>query len=458
MSTNKLWGGAFSATASPELDQFWSSISFDNRLAEYDIAGSIAHATMLGDTGIITHDESHQIIKGLESILEDYRYGKIEFKASDEDIHMNVERHLHERIGTIAGKLHTARSRNDQVALDMHLYVRDQAQKTTLLLKGLINALISKAEENSEAIMPGYTHLQRAQPVLFAHHLLAYGWMFVRDITRMNAVEASSSRSPLGAGAIAGTTHPINRRQVADLLEMSGIYPNSMDAVSNRDYVVEMLSGNALIAAHLSRLCEEIILWVSSEFSFIRLSDAYCTGSSMMPQKKNADLAELVRGKTGRIYGSLLTMLTILKGTPLTYNKDFQEDKECLFDSVDTVQQSLHHITGMIATMATRPENMLKATREGFLNATDVADYLVKKGIPFRETHEIAAKIVSHCHAGGKTINDMTLEEFKTFNPLFSADIFEAIDITTIVNRRTSYGGTARSAVLQQLEEIKRAF
>lgn len=457
MSNKKLWGGAFTENASQELDEFWGSIKFDYRLAEYDIQGSIAHATMLGDTGIISKQESAELIAGLKSILEDCRNDKIEFKTSDEDIHMNIERHLTEKIGAVAGKLHTARSRNDQVALDMHLYVRDMSQKTIALLKNLIAAFVSQAEKNLDTIMPGYTHLQRAQPIIFSHHLLAYAWMFLRDVKRIEAVAESASLSPLGAGAIAGTTFPINRQQVAELLGMHGAYANSMDAVSNRDFVIEMLMANSLIAAHLSRLCEEIILWVSSEFGFIKLSDAYCTGSSMMPQKKNADLAELVRGKTGRVYGDLMTMLTIIKGTPLTYNKDFQEDKECLFDSCDTVQQSLFHITGMIETMAARPDNMLKATQQGFLNATDVADYLVRKGIPFRETHEIAAKIVAFCYSKGRIIDDLSIEEFQSFNPLFTADVYEAINIQNVVNRRQSYGGTARTSVEKQLAEIKTA-
>lgn len=455
MSNKKLWGGAFKESASQELDEFWGSIGFDFRLAEYDIQGSIAHAKMLGDNSIITKDEQKQLIDGLKSILEDCRNQKIEFRTSDEDIHMNIERHLHEKIGAVAGKLHTARSRNDQVALDMHLYVRDISQKTIQLLKELIAAFIQQAEKNLDTIMPGYTHLQRAQPIIFSHHLLAYGWMFMRDIKRVEAVFESASVSPLGAGAIAGTTFPINRHQVAETLGLKNVYPNSMDAVSNRDFVIEMLMANSLIAAHLSRLCEEIILWISTEFAFIKLSDAYCTGSSMMPQKKNADLAELVRGKTGRVYGDLMTMLTIIKGTPLTYNKDFQEDKECLFDSCDTVQRSLFHITGMIETMSARPESMMKATKEGFLNATDVADYLVRKGIPFRETHEVSAKIVAFCYSQNRIIDELTIEEFTTFHPLFDQDIYEAIDIRNVVNRRRSYGGTAKESVMMQIEEIK---
>lgn len=455
MSNKKLWGGAFSATASADLDEFWSSIGFDHQLAEFDIRGSLAHADMLGKTGIISAEEKDAIVGGLQALLQDAKDGKIEFRTSDEDIHMNIERLLTERIGAVAGKLHTARSRNDQVALDMHLYVREASLQTTALLRGFVEALIHQAEQNLDSVMPGYTHLQRAQPILFAHHLLAYGWMFMRDIKRIEAVHESASLSPLGSGAIAGTTFPIDRQYVAENLGLSGCYPNSMDAVSNRDYILEMLAANSLIAMHLSRLCEEIILWVSSEFGFVKLSDAYCTGSSMMPQKKNADLAELVRGKTGRVYGHLFGLLTILKGTPLTYNKDFQEDKEGLFDSCDTVQKSLFHLTGMISTMEARPDNMMKATEEGFLNATDVADYLVRKGIPFRETHEIAAKIVAFCYEQKRTINDLALEEFKNFHEAFDDDIFAAIDIRSIVNTRQSYGGTARLSVEIQLKELK---
>lgn len=453
--SNKLWGGAFTKSADHQLEEFWGSIHFDHRLADIDIAGSIAHAKMLGATGIIAKHESEQIIAGLESIRTDIQDGKTEFRSDDEDIHMNVERLLHSRIGPVAGKLHTARSRNDQVALDMHLFVRQESEKTILLIRDLIKALIVQAEGNINSIMPGYTHLQRGQPVTFAHHLLAYGWMFHRDIQRMENVLGSVSLCPLGAGALAGTTFPIDRDFVAKELGFQGIYMNSMDAVSNRDYVVDLLMANAVVASHLSRFCEEIILWVSSEFGFVKLSDAYCTGSSMMPQKKNADLAELVRGKTGRVYGALTTMLTVLKGLPLTYNKDFQEDKECLFDSVDTVQQSLFHITGMIQTMESAPKKMLKATKEGFLNATDVADYLAAKGVPFREGHEVAAKLVAHCFAAHKTLEDLTLDVFKSFNPVFEQDIFQAIDIRTVLNRRTSKGAPAEGAVKEQLKCLR---
>jgi argininosuccinate lyase len=453
----KLWGAGFEATANPALEAFWNSIMFDKRLAAHDIMGSIAHAEMLGKTGIISELDAKKIVKGLKSILADAKKGKIDFRLADEDIHMNVERILHERIGAVAGKLHTARSRNDQVALDMHLFTREACGEIIGLLSGLVDALASKAEQNIGAVMPGYTHLQRAQPVLFAHHLLAYAWMFRRDIRRLENVIESVAACPLGSGALAGTTFPIDRTQTAKALGFERPYPNSMDAVSNRDYVVELLAANALIAAHLSRLCEEVILWVSSEFGFVTLGDAYCTGSSMMPQKKNADLAELVRGKTGRVYGALTTMLTVLKGLPLTYNKDFQEDKECLFDSVDTVKQSLFHITGMMKTLKARPDKMLKATKEGFLNATDLADYLVGRKLPFREAHEVAAKLVRYCLERGKTLEELPLAELKKFSPLFGQDVYNAIDVNTVVARRESFGGTAEAAVRAQLALLKKS-
>lgn len=453
--SKKLWGGAFDATADAGLEKFWNSIGFDHRLALLDVTGSIAHAEMLSKTGIISEAESRAIIDGLKGILQDVKAGKIEFRLEDEDIHMNIERHLTERIGAVAGKLHTGRSRNDQVALDMHLFVRQSCAETVGLLKALAAALLKQAETNLDTIMPGYTHLQRAQPVSFAHHLLAYGWMFLRDIRRLRDCHEGAGLSPLGAGALAGTTFPIDREFTAKKLGFNAPYPNSMDAVSNRDHVVELLMADALIAAHLSRFCEEIILWSSSEFGFVALPDAYTTGSSMMPQKKNADLAELVRGKTGRVYGSLFTMLTVLKGLPLTYNKDFQEDKECLFDSVDTVQQSLFHIAGMVGAMKSRPEKMLEATQKGFLNATDVADYLAGKGMPFREAHDVAAKLVKHCLEKGKTLDQLSEAEFKAFSPLFDAGIHAAIDIRNVVARRTSFGGTAPSAVAVQLAAIK---
>lgn len=456
-SSKKLWGGAFTQSADAALQDFWNSIGFDHILAEYDITGSMAHAGMLGRCGILTADEAKTIIAGLEELLVEARNGTLQFQPEDEDIHMNIERLLHAKIGAVAGKLHTGRSRNDQSAVDMHLYVRHAAIKIARLLRGLIGALFEQAQANTATIMPGYTHLQRAQPVLFAHHLLAYAWMLSRDMTRMRHCLHAVRLSPLGAGAIAGTTFAIDRADTAQALGFAGVYENSMDAVSNRDHIVEMLAANALIAAHLSRFCEEIVLWTSAEFGFVRLSDAYCTGSSMMPQKKNADLAELVRGKTGRVYGHLMSMLTVLKGTPLTYNKDFQEDKECLFDSVNTVQQSLLHLTGMVQTMQARPDKMLKATIEGFLNATDLADYLAHKGLPFRQAHEVVGRMVAHCLEHDLALTDLSLAQMQGFNDLIDADVFEALAIETVVARRTSQGGTSPQAVADQIKAFSAA-
>jgi argininosuccinate lyase len=456
MSQNKLWGGRFTEKASESLDQFWNSIGFDYRLAPYDVRGSIAHARMLGATGIIPREDSERLIQGLRDVLSDVEAGRIEFRLHDEDVHMNVERILSERIGKeIAGKLHTARSRNDQVALDMHLFVLDQCGRTIDLLRTLQAAFLNRAEVYSSVIIPGYTHLQRAQPVLFAHHLLAYFWMLQRDIDRLQSCRRRADLSPLGAGAIAGTTFPIDRQMVATELGFSGIYPNSMDAVSDRDFVIDMLMANALIAGHLSRFCEEVVIWMSSEFSFIRLSDAFCTGSSMMPQKKNPDLAELVRGKTGRVYGSLMTMLTVLKGVPLTYNKDFQEDKECLFDSVDTVQQSLFHLAGMVAKLTVDGKSVQRATVSGFLNATDVADYMVRKGVPFREAHEAVGGLVGYCLEQDKPLEHLTLEEFRQFGAVFEADIYEHLKLETVVGRRNSAGGTSPAAVKLQFTQAR---
>ncbi|BDC53091.1 argininosuccinate lyase [Bryobacterales bacterium F-183] len=451
----KLWGGRFSETADESLDNFWNSIAFDNRLARQDIRGSMAHAAMLAKQGIIPQADADAIRAGLEGILKDVEDGSIEFALTDEDIHMNVERILHERIGaSAAGKLHTARSRNDQVATDMHLFVRDEACKETIaLLHGLQTALREKAAEYANVIMPGYTHLQRAQPVLFGHHLLVYVWMLQRDIGRLMDCYKRANLSPLGAGAIAGTTFPIDREATAQELGFSGIYPNSMDAVSDRDFVIETLFCNALIAGHLSRFCEEVILWMSNEFGFVGLSDKYCTGSSMMPQKKNADLAELVRGKTGRVYGALFAMLTVLKGVPLTYNKDFQEDKEGLFDSVDTVQKSVFHLTGMVKGMVVKPDVTRKAASAGFLNATDVADYLAKRSVPFREAHEVTGKLVAYCLKNGKELDQLTLEELRGFHASFENDVYADMDLDNVVNRRNSAGGTALPQVQKQLEQ-----
>jgi len=455
----KLWGGRFSEIADESLDNFWNSIGFDHRLARYDIRGSMAHAAMLAKQGIIPESDNDKIQAGLREILTDVEAGKIEFSLTDEDIHMNVERILHERIGPeAAGKLHTARSRNDQVATDMHLFVRDEACRGTIeLLHGLQQALQEKAVEYADVIMPGYTHLQRAQPVLLGHHLLVYLWMLQRDIGRLEDCYKRANVCPLGAGAIAGTTFPIDRQATADALNFATIYPNSMDAVSDRDFVIETLFCNALIAGHLSRFCEEIILWMSNEFGFVALSDKYCTGSSMMPQKKNADLAELVRGKTGRVYGSLIAMLTVLKGVPLTYNKDFQEDKEGLFDSVDTVQRSLFHLTGMVRTIRVNAAVTRKAASAGFLNATDVADYLAKRGVPFREAHEVTGKLVAYCLKHGKELDQLTLEVLQQFHRNFDHTVYADIDLDIVVNRRNSAGGTSSTQVQAQLQQATAA-
>ncbi|MEJ0062083.1 MAG: argininosuccinate lyase [Alphaproteobacteria bacterium] len=451
----KLWSGRFSESASESLEDFWNSIGFDQRLAAFDIRGSIAHARMLGAQGIISAEESTALIAGLEGLAADLAEGKIEFARGDEDIHMNIERLLHERIGPAAGKLHTARSRNDQVALDMHMFAREACAETARLLLGMQKALLKLAAEQGDAVMPGYTHLQRAQPVLFGHHLLAYVWMFQRDIGRMQDCRKRANISPLGAGALAGTTFPIDREATARELGFEGIYPNSLDAVSDRDFAVELLAANALVAAHLSRFCEEIILWMTGEFGFIALGDSYCTGSSMMPQKKNPDLAELVRGKTGRIYGALIAMLTVLKGTPLAYNKDFQEDKEGLFDSVDTVQKSLFHLTGMLATLRVKRDAMHAAASKGFLNATDVADYLAARNVPFRAAHEIAGKLVRLCLDAGKELHELTLPELQKFSAAFADDVYAAMDLNNVVGRRTSAGGTAPAQVAMQTNQAE---
>jgi argininosuccinate lyase len=446
----KLWSGRFTEVASASLDQFWSSIRFDHRLAVFDIQGSIAQARMLGKTGIVSREESAQLIAGLEQIRAEFEAGTLVFSEQDEDIHMNVERLLHEKIGATAGKLHTARSRNDQVALDTHLFVRENCVTTIELLVRFQKILHAKAEAALGVIVPGYTHLQRAQPVLFSHHLMVYFWMMQRDIDRAQDCWRRANVSPLGAGALAGTTFPIDRQMTAKELGFASVYPNSMDAVSDRDFVVDCLSANALIATHLSRLCEEIVLWMSSEFGFVTLSDAFCSGSSMMPQKKNPDLAELVRGKSGRVYGALIGLLTTLKSLPLTYNKDMQE-REGLFDSVDTVQGSLLHLGDMIAGMKINESKTLRAVEEGFLDATDAADYLAKRGVPFREAHEVIGKLVRLCLDSGRKLRDLTPQELQAHSPAFGADFHQHIDLATIIGLRQSEGGTSPDRVKDQL-------
>jgi argininosuccinate lyase len=450
----KLWGGRFTASADDFAESFGASIHFDYRLAPYDIQGSIAHAEMLGATGIIPPDEASAIIQGLQTLLERLERNELEFSPKDEDIHMNIERHLTELIGPVAGKLHTARSRNDQVALDLHLFVRDHLLEIVRSSYTLQHTLIEKAQAHLDVVMPGYTHLQRAQPVLFAHHLLAYAQMCQRDIDRLCDLWKRVNVLPLGAGALAGTTFPIDRKLVAKLLHFDAVYTNSMDAVSDRDFALEFLNASATIMMHLSRLCEEIVLWSSGEFGFIELHDSLSTGSSIMPQKKNPDFAELIRGKTGRVYGSLIALYTVMKGLPLTYNKDMQEDKEGVFDTLDTVLGSLRLTADMIRTLTVKPDTMRTSAAGGYTNATDAADYLAKKGLPFREAHEVVGKLVRHCIEHTKDLSQLSLEEFTAVSPLFEDDIYQAIELETVVKRRATLGGTARSAVTEQLQSL----
>ncbi|WP_425059853.1 Argininosuccinate lyase [Sporomusa carbonis] len=440
---SKLWGGRFAKNTDVMVEEFTSSISFDSRLYRQDIAGSIAHAKMLAQCGIISQEDATLIIDGLNGILADIEAGKFSFEVALEDIHMNIEKRLTERIGAAGGRLHTARSRNDQVALDTHMYVREQVAEIAKLLFDLEQAVIDTAERYPDVIMPGYTHLQRAQPILFAHHMMAYFFMFERDFRRLSGVWESADIMPLGAGALAGTTFPIDREFVARELKFSRIYENSLDAVSDRDYILEFLSFASILMMHLSRLSEEIILWSSTEFSFIELDDAHCTGSSIMPQKKNPDVAELVRGKAGRVFGHLMAMLTVAKGLPLAYNKDLQEDKEGLFDTIDTVKFSLTVYAAMLRGMRVNGGIMRQALKTDFSNATDMADYLVKKGLPFRQAHEVVGKCVAYCLGKQKTLTDLTLQEFQQFSPLFASDILDAITVETCVASRNSLGGTS---------------
>ncbi|WP_304458332.1 argininosuccinate lyase [Alicyclobacillus sendaiensis] len=453
----KLWGGRFSEDTNQLVLEYTASISFDQRLFPYDIRGSIAHARMLGQTGILAPHEARAIIDGLESLLAEYEAGKLAFRLEDEDVHMNVERLLTERIGDVAKKLHTARSRNDQVALDMHLWARDAVDELLAGVKRLERALLRAAEAHLDVIVPGFTHLQRAQPVLLSHHLLAYVWMLVRDERRLRALRDEIDLMPLGAAALAGTTFPIDREMVAEELGFTRLYENSMDAVSDRDYLLGLLFNCATIMTHLSRLAEELVLWSSEEFGWIELADAYATGSSIMPQKKNPDVPELVRGKTGRVYGHLMGLLTVLKGLPLAYNKDLQEDKEGAFDAVDTVVPALELMAGTIETMKVRRERLQHAFARDFSNATDLADYLVRKGLPFREAHEVVGRLVADALAKGTNLAGLTLEEMRARSSLIGEDAYEALDIARVVEARQSRGGTAPSAVRLQLALAKEA-
>lgn len=449
----KLWGGRFQKTTDALVEEFTSSISFDQRLYKQDIQGSIAHARMLGKCRIISEEDVRQIVAGLEEILQDIESGNFSFEIALEDIHMNIEKRLTERIGAAGGRLHTARSRNDQVALDMHMYLKEEIKEIAGLLLCMQETILELAGRHLHTIMPGYTHLQRAQPITFGHHMMAYFFMLQRDMERLQLCYEHTDLMPLGAGALAGTTYPIDRHFVAEQLGFANLYENSIDAVSDRDYILEFLSFASVCMMHLSRLSEELIFWSSTEFNFIELDDAFCTGSSIMPQKKNPDVAELVRGKTGRIYGHLLAMLTTAKGLPLAYNKDLQEDKEGLFDTVDTLKTSVAIYGAMLQKVSVNREVMLEVLRRDFSNATDMADYLVKKGLPFRQAHEVVGKTVFACIDSGKVLTDLTMEEFKSFSPLFTEDILEVLKIENCVSARRSYGGTAPEAVEQAMRK-----
>jgi len=455
----KLWGGRFGKNTDKLVEDFTASINFDCRLFEEDITGSIAHCRMLAKTGILTSEESEKIINGLEEITEEIRQGKLEFKAELEDIHMHIEKRLIEKIGPLGGKLHTARSRNDQVSLDMHLYLKKEIIKTVRLIAGLQKSLMVLAKNNMEAIMPGYTHLQRAQPVLFSHHLMAYFSMLERDAQRFKENYKRSDIMPLGAGALAGTSFPLDREYTAELLGFENIYENSMDAVSDRDFVLEYLSNSSILMLHLSRLCEDIILWSSSEFDFIEIDDAFCTGSSIMPQKKNPDVAELVRGKTGRVYGNFFSLLTVMKSLPLTYNKDMQEDKEGVFDTIDTIQDCLEVMAPMIEKISVKEDKMRKAVEEDFSAATDLADHLVKKGMPFRQAHKVIGELVVFCLNQGKLLKDVSLEDLKQFSLSFDAQALQCLKPEKVVDSRNIRGGTSREQVekfLKRAVEIQK--
>lgn len=449
---SKLWGGRFTKKTDQLVEEYTASIMFDKELAEEDIQGSLAHVTMLGKCGILPLDDVEKIKDGLTKVLGTIRRGEMEYSISDEDIHMNIEKALMEDVGPVGGKLHTGRSRNDQVATDMHLWLRKRVVEIVGLLNKVQEALIDQAKNNLDTIVPGYTHLQRAQPILFAHHLMAYVSMFQRDAERLQDSYKRVNVLPLGAGALAGTTFPIDRHFVAQQLGFDAVYENSLDAVSDRDFILEFLSNSSIIMMHLSRLCEEFVLWSSTEFRFIELDDAFCTGSSIMPQKKNPDVAELVRGKTGRVYGNLFGLLTVLKSLPLAYNKDMQEDKEGMFDTVRTLQGALQLFASMISTMKVNKDQMRQAVNQDFSNATDIADYLVNKGLPFRQAHEVIGKTVLYCIRQQKFLLDLTLEEYHQFSKLFGQDIYDVLQPERVVNARNVYGGTAGAQVSNAIE------
>ena len=452
---SKMWEGRFSKALDQQADDFNSSIHFDSRMYRQDIEGSMAHAAMLAAKGIIGKNDAEVIIAELGNILNDIQDGALPIDLSAEDIHMFVEAELTKRIGDTGKKLHTARSRNDQVAVDIRLYLKNEAEEILQMLQTLLEAILHQAKQHKTTIMPGYTHLQRAQPITFAHHLLAYGMMFTRDMGRIQDAVKRMNYSPLGSCALAGTTYDTDRYMTAEALGFDGITLNSIDGVSDRDFCVELLSAFATVMMHLSRFSEEVILWASWEFKFVELDDSYTTGSSIMPQKKNPDIAELVRGKTGRVYGDLMAMLTVLKGLPLAYNKDMQEDKEAIFDAIDTVKQCLTVFPPMLKTLKALPENMLRAAQKGFINATDLADYLTKKGVPFRSAYKLVGQTVAYCIEKNTVLEALSLEEYKQFHHLFEEDVFEAIDLRRCVESRISAGGTNPASIEVQIQFIE---
>lgn len=449
----KLWGGRFSAETDKAVDDFNSSIRFDKRMYKEDIKGSIAHAEMLGRQGIISKEDSELIVKTLKEISEDIDLGKVEFLIDAEDIHMNIEKLLTDRIGATGKRLHTGRSRNDQVALDLRLYLRNETDEIKKMLIHLMNTIVGLAEEHKDTIMPGYTHLQKAQPINFAHHLLAYFEMFKRDLSRLSDAAERMNYSPLGSGALAGTTYPLDREYTAQRLGFSGVSANSLDGVSDRDFAIELCSCFSIIMMHLSRFCEELILWSSNEFSFVEMADTHSTGSSIMPQKKNPDVAELIRGKTGRVYGSLTTLLVMMKGLPLAYNKDMQEDKEAIFDAVDTVKLCIPVFSDMIKTMTVKKDNMRKGASGGYTNATDAADYLVKKGVPFRDAHAVIGKMVAYAISNGCSLEDIDLGTLKGFSDIIDEDFYDAVSLKTCVKERKTQGAPGR--VSEEIESAK---
>lgn len=451
----KLWGGRFEGKSEAWIDAFGASIPFDQKLAKQDIIGSLAHVKMLAKTGILTEDEAEQISSGLTTIQEKLLADELTFNIENEDIHLNIEKLLHDEIGPVAGKLHTGRSRNDQVATDMHLYLKEIVQEVISKIHLFRQVLVHKAEDNIETIMPGYTHLQHAQPISFAHHMMAYYGMLTRDQERFSESLKRIDISPLGCAALAGTTFPIDRAYSAELLGFSSIYENSLDGVSDRDFILEFLSNSSILMMHLSRFCEEIILWCSHEFQFVELTDTFSTGSSIMPQKKNPDMAELIRGKSGRVYGNLFSLLTVLKGLPLAYNKDLQEDKEGMFDTSHTILTSLEIMAGMVETMKLNQEIMEKSTEKDFSNATELADYLASKGMPFRQAHEVVGKLVLDCTKQGIYLQDVPLEQYQAITPLIQSDIYQTLSSKIAIERRHSYGGTGFDQVKAAIERSK---